>query len=127
MYYTPSIDEFHKGFEYEYLSYANNNWHKLIYEFDTNIDILKTRVKYLDESDIIDLGFRYNDVINTKTSYVKEVQSVYTNDYVELLFEIKYGEPFVEIVTGSGYVIFKELNIKNKSELSWLLNRYGLV
>ena len=60
-YYTPEIEEFHVGFEYEWLN-ENNDWVKE----DTPIEITKEgfeeqtyglRVKYLDREDIESLGF----------------------------------------------------------------------
>jgi len=129
MYYLPTLDEFHTGFEYERLISGDGAtyWEATKYTPGDNIELLKTRVKYLDDTDIVELGFSYNDVINNKVSYTIQKPSVHTIDYYELLYELKYDEPFVELVTHSGYVVFSEVNIKNKSELKWLLSRYGVV
>ncbi len=69
-YYTPSIEEFHIGFEYQYL--ASNpaeffhtkleNWHEFIGsdgEFYLPEDIKRgsIRVKYLDSEDLKELGY----------------------------------------------------------------------
>lgn len=69
-YYTPKIEEFHVGFEYEQASMkmaAPKKWHKeIFYLNDSHIDIVKygsldknTRVKYLDKEDIESLGFKH--------------------------------------------------------------------
>ena len=75
-YYTPEIEEFHFGFEFEE-DFKNPNWNKLskpaidVWEYiklklDTShsisriigkIKINKVRVKYLDKEDIESLGF----------------------------------------------------------------------
>lgn len=66
-YYTPTIEEFHVGFECE-LSYTKNENYTL-----TNLDIIdlefliqkepkiKARVKYLDKEDIESLGWKLNN------------------------------------------------------------------
>lgn len=71
-YYTPSIEEFHVGFEYEYNDNTIENpiyiqrisspidfvIHSYdAYELDED-EILFTRVKYLDKEDIESLGFK---------------------------------------------------------------------
>lgn len=70
-YYTPSIEEFHIGFEYEYLgNNLNTEWSKVKAEW-SDLDIMFDdyeheldgkfeelyRVKYLDKEDIESLGF----------------------------------------------------------------------
>jgi hypothetical protein len=71
-YYTPAIEEFHVGFEYEILH--NNEWKKtsvfnnscggdIIFEIKNmgHWDVVsKPRVKYLDKEDIESLGWRPN-------------------------------------------------------------------
>ena len=63
-YYTPELEEFHIGFEYEWLD-EHNIWHKE----ETPLEITKEgfkdqtyglRVKYLDKEDIESLGWVYN-------------------------------------------------------------------
>jgi len=76
-YYTPSIEEFHIGFELEYLGDRdenNNRWHTLFIKDieDLRFTILgkpadRFRVKYLNQEDIESLGFKtvYNNIKNT--------------------------------------------------------------
>lgn len=67
-YYTPSIEEFRVGFEYELQNIENAQWRKVTCRqgfgaFDDDIDDLeegRIRVKYLDEEDLYSLGFEYN-------------------------------------------------------------------
>lgn len=73
-YYTPTIEEFHAGFEYEAKSLKDNTWHPLVWgiERDHNnrikdvlaqmeffINTGQIRVKYLDKEDIEALGWKY--------------------------------------------------------------------
>lgn len=68
-YYTPSIEEFHVGFEYETYS-DQKGWEPKVYGlldfidwgYDGNyICVGSVRVKYLDQSDIEELGWIKND------------------------------------------------------------------
>lgn len=66
-YYTPEIEEFHVGFEYEYLT-NGDEWVKHIINNKADlIDCIedikesKIRVKYLDKEDIESLGFKYSE------------------------------------------------------------------
>lgn len=71
-YYTPTIEEFHVGFEYEYQPPISNDWYKNTWEqldeFYSDIygsqedfvplpDCSNIRVKYLDREDIESFGF----------------------------------------------------------------------
>ncbi len=148
-YYTPTKEEFYIGFEYEF-SYGND-FKKYIYdgrqvltsesyyddhgcEYDAVEDDLKyMRVKYLDRSDIEDLGFndKHYDGIQPRDTYFK----IKTNDDVyqitvywnmlrddrENLVRIYKGKlhnyPYTEIFRG---------DIKNKSELKILLKQLNI-
>lgn len=63
-YYTPEIEEFHIGFEYEF-NVGNTTWTKFIFDLDRPDKVLENfklnpqlfRVKYLDKEDIESLGF----------------------------------------------------------------------
>jgi len=75
LYYTPTIEEFHIGFEYEKYdnriatyrenNYIPTNWHKFKYDLKsirlsqlgTHLYSKTIRVKYLDQSDIESLGW----------------------------------------------------------------------
>lgn len=73
-YYTPSIEEFHVGFEYEFRSTNDQTepWQKSVIDDGTQIDditrqiiggrkVYELRVKYLDREDIESLGFVKGD------------------------------------------------------------------
>ena len=86
-YYTPEIEEFHVGFEYEEQvepgKWAWNTCHpntfEKLYDWDS-MDMLKirTRVKYLDQEDIESLGFiKYtNNSVGENINVVKTINSI---------------------------------------------------
>lgn len=138
-YYVPDISEFHVGFEYEY--YENNVWYKskftagCIRKDDNRIQPeieRKTRVKYLDISDIEELGWKFLDK---------------KNDFGENLYEFKIEEEFNNFTIWTlAYRQHKvilsyktktswanqsfdglEFTIKNKSELAKLMKQLNIV
>ena len=137
-YYTPSIEEFHVGFEYE--SFVDNEfgWLKNL-TTQTNNPLARfphkvigsIRVKYLDQEDIESLGFqwshtitgRYGDYLNFKgrTKYDGIFQLQYTFGDSKIFTEkgaqllIKHGK---EVQKFYGLV-------KNKSELKRILSQIG--
>jgi hypothetical protein len=150
-YYTPEIEEFHIGFEYEGRD-QNNNWWKLDWttanDMDgwqvdsegSRIDITKERtnifmvpdyirVKYLDKEDIESLGWKY------KYEGMFEIRGF--KDYA--ILEDSIVEPsrdnyyyitegiidFKNKPTGERKTIF-EGTIKNKSELKRLMKQLGI-
>lgn len=63
-YYTPSVDEFHNGFRYEEsksaIATASTEWDKFEYDIESELPRnCELRVKYLDQSDIEELGWVY--------------------------------------------------------------------
>ena len=78
-YYTPEIEEFCEGFEYEY-SYKGGEWVKEKfsinsgdtdcmagdwYEFSPNCPQTECRVKYLDKDDLEECGWEYSSDFNS--------------------------------------------------------------
>ena len=60
-YYTPSIEEFHVGFEYEVFDNLHKAWNKENNFFLQQGDFKDPiRVKFLDREDIESLGWKYN-------------------------------------------------------------------
>ncbi len=76
-YYTPAIDHFHIGFEYEWKNtdnFPNSNWMQGVVKDGKQIDdifnsIYDVRVKHLDRSDIESEGWETQDK-NAKTDEV---------------------------------------------------------
>ncbi len=66
-YYTPEIEEFHVGFEFQIGLFEK--WEKRVFTFQTSLSMIsdfkdKFRVKYLDQKDIEDLGWKYSGLEN---------------------------------------------------------------
>lgn len=151
-YYTPSIEEFHVGFEYEILDYNSTdfgknpdkaiwNKRKLKYEdifsgykensqFETVNSYLLTediRVKYLDKEDIESLGweaqFPKNDLFNIRPDRANA--DLYQMDY-DCFFREKNEGVGIEICNvNENYIIFSG-KIKNKSELKKVMEMIGI-
>ncbi len=123
-YYTPEIDEFHYGFEYE--SLTNNKWIKKISLLEGPLSRAEPwsahkdnfRVKCLDRKDIEDLGF-------------KHIGALWFED-VELDCRIRKWKGLeIDIYVqwsrfdGTDSLAFRG-SIKNKSELKKLLKQLNI-
>jgi len=133
-YYTPEIEEFHIGFEYE-TNYLSKDWEKRTLKisdadwfFDTyyqDATAIEFRVKHLDQEDIIKCGWKkyskfennykltinYNDFQNVFILYYDEIYNTYciSNDEA---YEL-YAQYFLG-------------NIKNKSELKKIMQMLNI-
>lgn len=143
-YYTPEIEEFHIGFEYEVFEtpFGKNkgNWNKSILntpQYFQSINwkwiaenLEKIRVKYLDKEDIESLGFIFD-----KTS--KEGQWKFFKNNICLFYrpETKELGTFTVDPSKSDFMIkysrdnkmISFLIIKNKSELIKLLKQLKII
>ena len=135
-YYTPSIEEFFVGFEYEELEFipvkdshfgikikknvfvehiwktGYSNW-----QFLDNLKEGKIRVKYLDSSDIEELGFK---------KIIKD--QYYYDEWINPITLLIDDDMFVQIINkcnGTEYYLFQG-TIKNKSELKKVLNMLNI-
>lgn len=134
-YYTPEIEEFHVGFEYEdkFFNYPEEekNWKKRVYEVNdsyslqlvaTRIKLDCIRVKHLDREDIESLGFKYSRYSGSYTQY-------FTKDNVEISIGSGHRKDsplrVKRIWSISNEIVFKG-TIKNKSELKKLLKQLGI-
>ncbi len=135
-YYTPKIQEFYVGFEYEFAVIENGNdcWLPgdvidvyVLTHIIQSEDYLKDlyRVKYLDREDIDSLGFAVapdtmQPVSLSAAGFVRRV--LYTKGNLSLTkFD---NSPVVNIITDNQYLFQGE--IKNKSELKVILRQIGL-
>lgn len=144
-YYTPTIEEFHIGFEYEYLD--KEKWNSTIMEeFDESMtpgtiycnedgslgkEAAKViRVKYLDKEDIESLGWEFNDNMSVLSTlyYLYEKKgydlSVWYRKEGLLLVIRKVNKSSDNIVVHSHTIFYGY--IKNKSELKILLKQLGI-
>ena len=114
-YYTPEIEEFHVGFEYEVYEdfdyYPEKSWHTQVYGKDgsdmerigyvSGFDMSIFRVKYLNHEDITSLGW-------TQTSYDQFEKDMY---HLEIGEE---GELHIHsFIRERAYVLFNG-KVKNK-------------
>lgn len=137
LYYTPTIEEFHVGFEYEYMN--GDMWEESEmriqdyksdgpdYErsdswFEEEIlgGIRTVRVKYLDQSDIESLGWIHKQYVPNRNICLN---FELPNDW---FLNYWFGEiPYVE-VSRDGYDTSFALNVKNKSELIKLIQQLNI-
>lgn len=142
MYYVPTIEEFHVGFEYEfknlkgefvkYVCSVDN-----ISEIDAAIKLSKTfetecRVKYLNEEDIESLGWRIVENFKSENdgcTYLTFERP--HNRLYDKMFRLKYTVEtgalwiFVLMDMSGRYTGFKG-TIKNKSELKILMKQLNI-
>lgn len=125
-YYTPTIEEFHIGFEYEFKHPDYEVWNKYTTpEFQMEREdcipfvgnLNNFRVKYLDQEDIESLGWVYNEEYDCyfyQTSPTIKAWKLYViNEQLDIEI-LCFGE-----CTFSG-------TIKNKSELKRLMKQLGI-
>lgn len=134
-YYTPTIEEFHVGFEFEYLNSTNNTWYNQIFNrgigFENNPSIDKCRVKYLDKKDIESLGWKFTgksiDIWFKKEGMFFAVSGGHKFTAYKLQYGLHDNRLKVEAFFGeeSEGVLFEGI-IKNKSELKKLMKQLGI-
>ena len=135
-YYTPESEEFHPGFEYEILL-NSGEWEPIVFQpNDTNFihrfteeswftSEQKSRVKYLDEQDIKDLGWEYvTEYLPDKkygwTKFKIKTDTEYWLTFYNNSLSIDNNEEYEELMY---YFIG---TIKNKSELKRLMKQIGI-
>ena len=128
--YTPTLEEFHIGFEYEILedwdTYPECTWWPQVYGRDgsnperlgfvdknTLVDI---RVKYLDEQDIKDLGF--------KTVWIEDGVQSFTKEETVISWWIDSTRVRINYTTG--WQLF-DGHVKNVNELKKLMSQIGII
>lgn len=127
-YYTPTIEEFHIGFEFEILT-ENKYWETTYigkYELNTIAANINSnfkdyyRVKYLDKEDIESFGFSnvIGDIYFLKVGKLFPVK-LQQLEYNKII--IFYPEYF-----NRGEILFQGI-IKNKSELKVLLKQLSIL
>jgi hypothetical protein len=134
--YTPSKEEFHIDFEYEYYMEEHDKWqisHPSTFErLDEHIKKSKTRVKYLDIDDILSLGWKY--VIPSDGEYQIDNYYSITKDIpepnkttIEFRLRVLGGENHLSIWSEDTDATYFDGIIKNKSELKKLMQQISLI
>ena len=132
-YYTPGINEFNTGFEYEAYIPEKELWGKEVFHLNqSHINLVKyvdiqdentlrrIRVKYLDSEDIESLGFKFIKVGWSTTSKIFRCNR--DRGYELYLREAST----VHISTSSGLTMFEGI-VKNKSVLKQVLKMIGVI
>lgn len=136
-YYTPTIEEFHIGFKYEFMN--GNLWEEsemtiqdykcsgADYEiqgswFEEELlgGIRTVRVKYLDKEDIESLGWKYTPCRCLFEMYQNKEYNLY---HYSIASEFN-DKSWIEILKDEDYYFSGE--IKNKSELKKLMKQLGI-
>jgi len=136
-YYTPGIEEFHVGFEYEEfhstIKDKTRKWYPKTYQDCMYADYdgcscfeeVKVRVKYLDRGDIESLGFK----LWNKDEYEGDERLWYEKEVDGTCWRMVHI-PNRHYVACSESIEFDEggfsLTVKNKSELIKLLKQLGI-
>lgn len=150
-YYSPTIDEFYVGFEYYFCSTyqegvdideiiidGEDGYKKYIYDIPSNskwdskgwiisgLEHNQFKVKYLDKSDIEELGFEYKEDRGMSENYGHLFYLPY-NESTGLVCCLRYwfNSNRVEIKRNHIGTIF-DGTIKNKSELKKLLTQLNI-
>jgi len=134
LYYTPELEEFHVGFEFEfrgcptlekewkkrkYSPYPKDNPDSFYYAL-TLMDSEYFRVKYLDKQDIEECGF--NEISTNK--YLKPYKNMFHHIFIDVT-EFRKVKIIYHPFMRSGHTLFYG-EIKNKSELKKLLKQLGI-
>lgn len=149
-YYTPDVEEFYVGFEYEITTgydwakktFKHEDFNTFMYKhLDNAVSQQQVRVKYLCKKDITDLGFkkRKKDTWIGWNDYVIECEERFDNYFGFCTVHIpRMGEIYKicvhrylteecnienDIENGESAILFKGY-IKSKSELKQLLKNY---
>lgn len=132
-YYTPDIEEFHHGFEYEYFGsngLIEPEWLPIKFPdpftaynssgLKGRLERKEFRVKYLDGEDIESLGWelKENNLITIRYTYSKLSLELIYDSHTKLI-RIQCTHP-------EWQQVYFEGNIKNKSELKKLMKQIGL-
>lgn len=135
-YYTPTIVEFHVGFEYE--EYVDYEWVKKIVDrgfmqdlWNYYVDLHQIRVKCLDEQDILELGW-----VNRSGYYECYLKNYYKRENVtaRLFYEdVFFNEKrILSIEVGGTGLRAHEFScvyygsVNNKSELKKIMQMLGI-
>ena len=135
-YYTPELEEFHVGFEFEFFDPDDKDWTltKISCQSElcnwTSYDIDYLRVKYLDKEDIERFGFE--EMNNNNPNFGK----CFKYKQYNLRREMNTGGFLLTLNdltrTPESYNLYKEIvlfrgMIKNKSEFQRVLKQVGIL
>jgi hypothetical protein len=123
-YYTPEIEEFHVGFEFERLiTGMREHWNKVtmsvnflsLEDIDDEIELKEIRVKHLDREDIEECGWEFD----TKVEGRHQPYVYSKNNFWMRFYELEFWKFNVSILD-------LQFTIKNKSELIKLMSQLNI-
>ncbi len=131
-FYTPSLEEFHAGFEFEF-KYTDGTWHKTIILSPEDFFNLKKmlsnsvlRVKMLDREDIESCGFDYSHTSNQDVDFYFH-NSITLKTGGEVKVQIRYDQRTnmfsIDTLTPKWDSTCFSGKIKNKSEFKIILEQ----
>ena len=140
-YYTPEIEEFHQGFEYERWhnsAYTPEKYIKEVFEFVDKDDVWNDditnmlacsynngdtlRVKYLDQEDIESLGWKRDKQLYYMNNWIL----FYDNQNHKLSIIVKDPSLNKEMLVNLKTTEVSYITIKNKSELKKLMKQLNI-
>lgn len=134
LYYTPSIEEFHVGFEYElqvdiWNGLTGERMWSLVQMDHLDRPTSPSRVKYLDREDIENLGWKY--IGKAVDVWFEKEGSFDMGSWNTYKIKMHYGlnDHRLSVIaydTGDEYRIFSGI-IKNKSEFKKLMQQLNIV
>ena len=135
-YYTPEIEEFHVGFEFEFYDEDDKDWTVTVIKNQTDLcnwtglEINK-RVKYLDKEDIESLGWKFNRAHlegETQLKFYKDNKCLYYREGEHQIGVFTINPSKCEYYSKHGVdpCMINTVTIKNKSELKRLLKQLGI-
>lgn len=128
-YYTPSIEEFHIGVEYE-IEEPDGSWTEQKLTVRDNLEFIddhisEFRIKYLDRDDIESLGINVGEWLEVDILGTWKIDFLYReHGYSTLGISTK---DFIRDGSGNYHISTIRPKIKNKSELKILLKQIGIL
>lgn len=140
-YYTPTIEEFHVGFEFEINTAKEENDGRYWLPAKINADVLlkgtslidlssNTRVKYLDQSDIESLGWTYDINMSERDCDSFYIESGLDDKKRFIQYSIKnYRNGIIDLdkCIDCGVHEIGLMTVKNKSELKKLMKQLNIL
>jgi hypothetical protein len=140
-YYTPDIEEFHVGFEYEMYDPYDGSWNPSKMTTKSNLEFYRDviediRVKYLDKEDIESLGWKYikDSSLNKKRHqyyfYLDNFILITLGGSILIKHSKSFSVPWGTEIHLQAIVDFADIRFygttKNKSELKRLMKQLGI-
>lgn len=136
-YYTPSIEEFHVGFEYEFQTLkgwekktfnANDGgYYNNVSEIQEGLSEENIRVKYLDREDIESLGFEFFEPPEGKTKIDDYFRMTKTYPQGKIEYRLRTIGDWTSIWSEDTNDTYFDGTIKNKSQLKQILQWTGIL